>query len=114
MNSDEVRAALLNQTSQQDPSQWHAALRSSSGLALWCLDSQYASLGTRLALEHVVELQKLAPSNPPQNFVRWLENRQLDPMHSLPTLKELMGSESRELRKAAADAVEKIEAGSTQ
>jgi HEAT repeat protein len=114
LNSDEVRSALLHQTTLQNPSQWPQLLRSSSGLALWCLDSQYASLGTRLALEAIVEIEKTAPRNPPQNFVRWLENRQLDPMQSLPTLKELMGSESPELRKAAADAVERIEAGDTQ
>ena len=80
-------------------------------MALWRLDAQYAPFATRLVLENIVDLKKRFPRNE-QVFTRWLETRDLDPKESIPALKQLLESDSAEMRKEAAAGLEKIEAES--
>ncbi len=78
-------------------------------MALWRLDSQYAPLATQLVLENIVAMRKRFPQNE-EDFTQWLEMRALDSRESIPTLKQLLESDSAEMRKEAAAALKKIEA----
>jgi len=107
VSSPEIRAALVDGTRVEQPE----ILRSNCAMALWRLDAQYAPFATRLVLENIVDLKKRFPRNE-QVFTRWLETRDLDPKESIPALKQLLESDSAEMRKEAAAGLEKIEAES--
>jgi HEAT repeat protein len=103
VSTPEIRSALLEGTqSGQD-----AELRAICAMALWRLDSQYAPLATRLVLNDIVVLKKRFGNE--QQFTKWLEARDLDSRQSIPTLRELLDSESTDIRKEAADALKQID-----
>ena len=80
-------------------------------MALWRLDSEFAPFATRVVLEHIIALKRQFPQSE-QDFTAWLETRDLDPKESIPALKQLLESDSAEMRKEAAAGLEKIEAES--
>jgi len=104
VSTPEIRAALLEGTQSGQ----EVSLRSFCAMALWRLDSQYAPLATRLVLENIVALKGQFPLNE-QDFSKWLEARDLDPKLSIPTLKELLDSDSSEMREEAAEAFKQID-----
>ncbi|MGO8929758.1 MAG: HEAT repeat domain-containing protein [Limisphaerales bacterium] len=105
VSSPEIRAALLNgtQAGQEDD------FRASCAMALWRLDSEYAALATRLALESIVTWKQQF-SGHQNDFEKWLEIGDLDAQQAIPTLKQLLQSDSPEMRKEAAETLERIEA----
>jgi hypothetical protein len=107
ISTPDILAALLEGTKAEETGT--AALRFQSGLALWALDSQYAPLGTRLMVERVVAMKKRNPGYEP-NVLDWLEFRNLDFKQGIPTLKELLQSNSAEIRNEAAAVLKTIEA----
>jgi HEAT repeat protein len=110
VSTPEIRAALLDGT---QPGQ-DLDLRTSCAMALWQLDSQYAPLATRLALEDLISWRKRLP-NAEQSFefTSWLEFRSLEPpLKSISTLQQLLESDSPDMRKEAVDALQRIAAKS--
>jgi HEAT repeat protein len=107
VSTPEVRTALLDGV--QPGQDLH--LRSSCARALWRLDSQYAPLATRLALEDLIFWRKeLTNANQGYAFSTWLEARSLDPpQESIPTLQQLLKSDSSDMRKEAAAALLRIQ-----
>lgn len=108
VSTTEIRAAPLDgvKPGQDKQSRY---LQSHCALALWQLDSQYAPLATRLAMEQIADDRRRLPGSE-GDFVRWLQYRGLDPKESIPTLTQLLESDSAEVREAAAEALAKIEA----
>jgi HEAT repeat protein len=108
VSTPEVRTALLDGV--QPGQDLH--LRSSCARALWRLDSQFAPLATRLALEDLIFWRKeLTNANQGYAFATWLEFRSLDPpQESMPTLHQLLESDSPDMRKEAAEALRRIAA----
>jgi hypothetical protein len=105
--SPEILAALVDGTKPENPE----IVRSCCAMALWQSDRQYAPLATRLAVQLDVSLHKRWPGNT-QTFAIMLKGGALDPHDSIPALKQLLHDDSEDMRKAAALALETIEAQS--
>jgi HEAT repeat protein len=107
VSTPEIRNALLQGTQLGED----ANLRCNCAMALWRLDSQYARLATQLSLETLIALKQRFPGNE-QDFVNWLKARDLDCRESVPTLRQLLASESSQMQEEAARALQKINAPS--
>jgi HEAT repeat protein len=102
VDTPEIRAALLEGThSGRDD-----FIPLNCAIALWRLDSQYAPLATRYVLEHSIADKKRFPDSK-GDFTRLLTS-DLDRRQVIPTLKELLKSDSSEMRKEAAEALRRI------
>ena len=109
VDSPEIRDALLSGTKTEGG---EGLLRSHCAMALWRLDESYAPMATRIIIEENVAWKKRAPGIEP-SFVFPLELRGLDPNKGIPTLKQLLDSDSTELRREAAEALRQIETKSS-
>ena len=108
VSTPEIRQALLHGTWVGEDT----SLRSNCAMALWRLDSQYAPLATRLVMEDIMAQNQRFPHNQ-QDFARWLEVRGLDFRESIPTLQQLLASDSPEMRKETARALRAIGAATS-
>ncbi len=107
ISSPEILAALVAGVKPESP----RIVRICCAQALWRFDRQYAPLATRLTLQLIASQNKSSPGHP-QNFAVIFGGDDLDPEDSIPTLKELLRDDSEDIRKAAALALETIEAQS--
>jgi hypothetical protein len=106
VDSPEIRAALLDGAMEGRETNF----RLNCLLGLWGLDAKYAAPATRMMMEEFVNQRKFTSGGGDRNFLLWLEMRGLDPRESVPTLKELLQSDSADLRKEAALTLEQISA----
>ncbi len=107
ISGPEIHAALLDGV-KPGPDK---LLQANCAVALWRLDSQYAPLATRLGIEFIADnKRRFHQSALDLNFTLWSQGLGLDASESVSTLKQLLESDSDEVREAAAEALEKIEA----
>jgi hypothetical protein len=112
VSGPEITAALLagvDDTNASGPNRLD--FRANCALALWCLDSNYAPVGTRLALqalEAAAAVSRGSPQPERASLTNWLAYRRLDPRESLPALKDMLTNESPEMRLAAAQTLADI------
>jgi HEAT repeat protein len=104
VDTPEIRAALL----EGAHSGREEFIPLNCAMALWRLDSQYAPLATRLVLEHFIADKKRFPGSK-GDFTRFV-TRDLARRQAIPTLKQLLESDSPDMRREAAEALRRIEA----
>ena len=102
LQTGEIKGALVAGTEDVKP-----LVRIGCAVALWQLDNKYAPIATLTIIDGLIKLDK-SYGEASEDFVQFAENHKLDTKASVPTLTELLKSESPIIRQAASEALKKI------